>query len=141
MTDQVQLHINEFLNRFKSIYFSKFSGITLLPRLIWWPFRTFFFHSTIKSYFRASSIELYVIQCICENILRCFSVYLQIFARITTLEIVNQMHEHTNLTKYPLLSLLRHHHINLPWSFLLSMNLFDAKLIAKGLSIFLRQAN
>ncbi|CAF1208566.1 unnamed protein product, partial [Rotaria sordida] len=98
-------------------------GITLLPRLIWWPFRSFFFHSTIKSYFRASSIELYFIQCICENFLRCFSVYLQIFARITTLDIVNQMHEHTNIKNYPLLSLLRHHHhhnIKQPWSFLLS---------------------
>jgi hypothetical protein len=119
----------------------KFLGITLLPRLIWWPFRSFFFHPTIKSYFHASSIELYFIQCICENILRCFSVSLQLFARITTLEIVNQMPEHTNLTKYPLLSLLRHHHINLPWSFLLLMNPIDAKLITKGLSIFLRQAN
>ncbi|CAF0812868.1 unnamed protein product [Rotaria sp. Silwood1] len=116
-------------------------GITLLPRLIWWPFRSFFFDSTIKSYFRASSIELYFIQCICENFLRCFSVYLQIFARITTLDIVNQMHEHINLNNYPLLSLLRHQHMKKPWSFLLSMSLIDARLIKKGLSIFLRQAN
>jgi hypothetical protein len=116
-------------------------GITLIPRLIWWPFRSLFFQSTIKSYFRASSIELYFLQCICENLLRCFSVYLQIFARITTLQIVNQMHEQINLKKYPLLSLLRHHHLNQPWLFPISMNLIDAKLITKGLSIFLRQAN
>ncbi|CAF3831852.1 unnamed protein product [Adineta steineri] len=118
-------------------------GITLIPRLIWWPFRSLFIRSTIKSYFYASSIELYFLQCICENILRCFSIYLQIFARITTLEIVNQMHEHTNLIKYPLLLLLRHHyhHLKQSWSFLLSLHLIDANLITKGLSIFLRQAN
>ncbi len=113
-------------------------GITLIPRLIWWPFRSLFIQSTIKSYFHASSIELYFIQCICENFLRCFSVYLQTFARITTLEIVNKMHEHINLKNYPL---LRHHYINQPWLFPISMNLIDAKLITKGLSIFLRQAN
>jgi hypothetical protein len=118
-----------------------FLGITLFPRLLWWPFRSFFFHTTIKSYFRASFIELYFLQCLCENILRCFSVYLQIFARISTLEIVNQMHESINLKNYPLLSLLRHHHIQQPWSLPISMNLIDAKLIRKGLSIFLRQAN
>lgn len=126
------------------MYITEFStslGITLLPRLIWWPLRTFFFQSTIKSYFRASSIELYFIQCICENFLRCFSVYLQIFARMTTLEIVNHMHEHINVKNYPLLSILRHHHINQSWSFILPMNLIDKKLIIKGLSIFLRQAN
>jgi len=116
-------------------------GITLLPRLIWWPFRSIFIHTTIKSYFRASSIELYFLQCICENILRCFSLYLQIFARMSTLEIVNQMHEHINLKNYPLLSLLRHRHIEQPWSLSLLMNLIDARLITKGLSIFLRQAN
>ncbi len=118
-----------------------FLGITLLPRLIWWPFRSLFFHSTIKSYFYASSIELYFIQCLCENFLRCFSVYLQIFARMSTLEIVNQMHEDINLKNYSLLSLLRHHHIQQPWSLPISMNLIDARLITKGLSIFFRQAN
>lgn len=124
------------------LYFSLYSsGISLTPRLIWWPFRSFFLNTTIESYFRASSIELYFIQCICENFLRCFSVYLQIFARMTTLEIVSEMHEHINLKHYPLLSLLRHHHMKQPWQFLLSLNLIDAKLIRRGLSIFLRQAN
>ncbi len=116
-------------------------GLTLLPRLIWWPFRSLFFHSTIKSYFRASSLELYFLQCLCENILRCFFIYLQIFARLSTLEIVNQMHEHINRKNYPLLLLLRHNHIEQPWSLPISMHLIDAKLITKGLSIFLRQAN
>ncbi len=60
---------------------------------------------------------------------------------MSTLEIVNQMHEHINLQNYPLLSLLRHRHIEQPWSLSLLMNLIDAKLITKGLSIFLRQAN
>ena len=83
---------------------------------------------------RICSIEFYFIQCICENLLRCFSIYLQIFARITTIEIVNHMHEHINRKHYPL---LRHH----PWLFPISINSIDAKLITKGLSIFFRQAN
>ena len=116
------------------------SGLTLLPRLIWWPFRSLFLHSTISSYFRASSIELYFIQCVCENILRCFSVHLQVLARLTTLEIVHHMHEHINRIKYPLLSLLQHR-FDQPWLLPISMNLIDAKLISKGLSIFFRQAD
>jgi hypothetical protein len=115
-----------------------FLGLTLLPRLIWWPFRSLFFHSTIKSYFHASSIELYFLQCFFENFLRCFFIYLQIFARMSTIEIVNQMHEHINRKAYPLLSLLQQQHY---WSLPISMHLIDRKLITKGLSIFLRQAN
>jgi hypothetical protein len=60
---------------------------------------------------------------------------------MSTLEIVNQMHEHINLKNYPLLSLLRHHHIEQPWPLSILINLIDPRLITKGLSIFLRQAN
>ncbi|CAF1643878.1 unnamed protein product [Adineta ricciae] len=118
-------------------------GLTCIPRLLWWPIRRLCLQATLNSYFHASSIELYFLQCICEPYLRCFSIYLQLFARLTTIEIVNQMHVHPNLDKYPLLILLRHHHHHLkqPWSFLLSINLIDAKLISSGLSFFLRQAN
>lgn len=52
------------------------------------------------------------------------------------------MHENINRKRYPLLLLLRHHndHLEHPWLLPISMNLIDAKLITKGLSIFLRQA-
>lgn len=116
-------------------------GLTLFPRLIWWPFRRYFIRSTLECYFRASSIELYFLQCLGENLLRCFSIYLQIFARLSTLEIVNEMSESINRKAYPLLLLFREYSIEQPWSLFIPMHLIDAKLITNGLSLFYRQAN
>ena len=81
-----------------------------------------------------SNIEIIfscVIQCIFENLVRCLSVYLQIFARLTTIEIVNQMHEPIHRKNYPFLYSYR------SWLWPLSMDDY----FTQSLSIFFRQIN
>jgi hypothetical protein len=137
---QINNHIRPMVCHVSNIFAFYFLGITTMPRLIWWPFRSLLFNSSIESYFRASFIELYILQCICENILRCSSVYLQVFARMATLDIVNHMHEHIHRKKYPLLYVLRHR-FSQPWLFFsLFMNAIDLRQITQGLSVFRRQA-